>query len=373
MNISCDKDELTRGVGIVIRAVSNKNTLPILSGILLETGDDQLHLSATDLEIGIRCSIPARIEEHGKLVLPARYFGEMVKRFPSGPVQLTKEVDSWSVRINYAQAELHLNGMEPDQFPPIPLPSEHGFFTVESILFRQMIKQVAIALSHDVVRQIFTGIMLEMQNDGSFSLVATDTHRLAVRRGNLGVHGELPKTSIIVPGRTLVEVSRLIEEEEYVRFSLAGNQIVFEGNETVLISRLIDGQFPTYQQVLPSGWRTRVLANTRELQGAVERASLLVREDPKIRANIINMKLAGNTLIVDSNSPEVGRIHEEIPVDFEGEEMEITFNARYLLDVLKVIDSDQIAMEWTGPLSAAIFRPVDEVPYFCLILPMRVQ
>lgn len=371
MHINCSKDDLVYGVQVVSRAVSNKNTLPILSGILLKAEKNKLRFSATDLEIAIDCAIDVEVLEEGTLVVPGRYFTEMVKKLPSGLLNL-KSTDHLGLNIQYEQSELFINGFSAEEFPSLPEINKNVQGSIEPSLFKKMIKQTSIAASNDESRPVFTGTLMEI-TDEKVVMVTTDTHRLALREGAWqGNAGE--KISVIIPTKTMVEVARIIpDDEEPLWITVGHNQVYFKSGDLSVFSRLIEGQYPSYGQVIPdsSKCKSKIRIRTKKLLEATERAALLVRDDLKEKYSLIKVTVQDDILAINTNSPEIGKIHEEIQVFLEGEPTEIVFNSRYLIDALKAVDSEEIYMELTGALSPGIIRTVENDQYIYLILPVR--
>ncbi|WP_366923435.1 DNA polymerase III subunit beta [Metallumcola ferriviriculae] len=367
MKFQCDKSNLVQGVQIVQRAVSTKNTMPILGGILLETTDnDEIVLKATDLEMGIKCSIKADIIEPGSIVLPSKYFSELVRKLPDLPI--TFETNQNAANIIYGDSQVVINGFDPEEFPILPSLSDTDAVNVPGDLLKHMIRQVSVAVSKDESRPVFTGILTEI-NENQLRLVSTDTHRLSCRTGVLekGLSSRLE----IIPGKTLTEVSRLINDEESITISFDKNQVLFKIDNISLISRLIEGQFPDYKQVIPKEYSTKVRLETKTFLQVVERASLLAGDEGGNKANVIKISFSENSLIINMNSPDVGKLHEKVPAYIEGEEIKIAFNSKYLIDVLKVVDDEEVYLELSGTLSPGIIKPVTKDNYLYLILPIR--
>ncbi|MHB1126768.1 MAG: DNA polymerase III subunit beta [Bacillota bacterium] len=370
MKIVASKNVLVDTVQIIQRAVSTKNTLPILAGIYLEALDGTLHARSTDLEIGIEYSVPIDVQKEGAVVLPARYMTEIVRRLPDTDIYLEKINETGTTELRYGRSSLSINNYDPEQFPAFPqLEKGFVFFTGASEL-KSAIKQAAISISHDETRPVFTGAYLEIF-ENKFNLVSTDTHRLSLKTGNISMDPVAKKLGLIVPGRTLVELGRILEGGEDVKVTIGENQMLFEFGSVRLISRLIDGKFPDYRQVIPESFNTKLIVEHHEFLEAVERASLLARDEIKSRANVIKIEVGGDTLNIDSQVPDVGHIHEEIKVKCQGDGAQILLNCRYLLDFLKVVDTSQITIELTGSLSPAILRPLEDTTYMHLILPVR--
>jgi len=368
MKLTATKDNLSYGVQVVQRAVSTKNPLPILSGILLKTGNGHLNFTATDLEMGIECSVPVSIEGEGGVVLPVRYFGEIVRRLPDVNISIEVNKENNLTLIKYGQSEFDLLGMPAEEFPILPSIDSEDTLVLKQDLFKNMIKQVGFSTSTDDNRPIFTGILMEIESK-EIRLVATDTHRLAYRIGNIENGDTEIQKSVIIPGKTLNELNRIMTgDSEELKIAFGENQAVFEMPGIRLISRLIEGQFPNYKQVIPQGCKTKIKIKTKELLEATERASLLAKEG----ANIIKLTVTDGSLVINSNSPEIGKIEEQLAIEMEGEETQIAFNSRYLIDVLKVIDADEILLELTGSLSPGIIKRADGENYIYLILPIRI-
>lgn len=363
MKIICTRQNLIQGVTTAQRAVSTKNPLPVLSGILLTAANNKLELKGTDLEMGIQCIIPCTVQEEGSIVLPAKYLGEIVRRLPDTPIQIETQ-EGINAIIRYGQSEITINGFHAEEFPSFPNPQGRNTLVIPEEELKEYLRQILFATSPDENRPIFTGVLLEV-SDNKIKLVATDTHRLALKEIN--VSSDLQDINVIVPGKTLNELARVIgAADKEVTISMGDNQVIFGMEDTLFISRLIDGQFPNYRQVIPQGYKTRIRVKTKELLEAVERASLLAR----VGTQIIRLSIEEDKVIITANT-EVGRIHEEVQVYLQGDAMQIAFNAVYLIDALRAIGSDDIYLDLSGPLSPGILRPVEGDDYLSLVLPVR--
>lgn len=367
MKFASNSVELASAIQVVQRAVSPKNPQPILSGIKFDTGDNLVLLTATDLELSIRCTVPAEVIESGKAVLPARYIGELVRRLPDLPVFFILDQDTGSVHVQYGQSEAVINGFPAEEFPEFPLPKNEIRISLPEDILKELIRQVIFAVDDDENRPVFNGVYFEIDGT-SVHAVATDMHRLARRSFSLQIDTETD-INFIVPGKTLNELAKIIGGSgRTLEVAVSQNQIFFSTRETCLFSRLINGRFPSYQHIIPRESVASARLKTRDLTEAVERASLLARDSsPSVRLN-----LQDNVMIVSANT-EAGRLREELPVYHVGEPVQIAFNARYLSDVLKVVGSEEIIIEFTGPLSPGVIRPVEDVDYFSLILPVRLK
>ncbi|NPV27968.1 MAG: DNA polymerase III subunit beta [Firmicutes bacterium] len=371
MKFTSTKDNLSYATQIVQKSVSSKTTIPILSGILIETGQQMVKLAATDLEIGTECSFPADVQLEGKTVVPARYFIEFVRRLPDQEITIESNSENSQITIKYGISEFTLSTMDPTEFPILPLSQDGPRFTLTQGKFKQMIKQVLIATSNEQVRPVFTGVLLLFE-EGTIKLVATDTHRLAVREERQEYPLELEQQikQVIIPARTLSELNRiLLDDNESFSVTITENQILFTTEQIALLSRLIDGHFPNYKQVLPKQYSSTIKLKTKELLSTLERAALLM--SPTEGISSAKFELQKDKLIVSSTVPN-GSIYEELPIILEGDPLLIAFNSKYLIDVLRIIDNEEILFQFTGPLSSAVIRPTSDENYFYLVLPIRI-
>lgn len=367
MKIFCSKDALISGVNAVQRAVSNKNPLPVLQGILIQAENQSLQFAATDLEMGIRCDVPAQVTEEGTMIVPAKLFTEVVRKLPDTTISL--EEQNRQIKIVYYQSEIILNGYDPEEFPLLPDLIEPISFTLPTAIFKNMIRQTIFSCAAEENRPVFNGLLLQIEST-NIRLVATDTHRLAYIISEITNPNE-SKFSGIIPSKTLSEIYRLLkDEDEVVTISYSSNQVVFQFGSIYLISRLIEGQFPNYKQVIPQTCETKVYLSVKEFLDAVERASVLSRD--KSGANIIRINVESNELRIDQTT-ELGKISEQIGIEMEGKDVKIAFNAKFLIDALKVIDSERILFELSGPFSPGVMRPLDNPNYIYLVLPVRTS
>lgn len=368
MKIFCSKDALLTGVNTVQKAVSGKNTLPILQGILIKAEQQSLQFTATDLEMGIRCNVPVQIIEEGIMVVPSKLFSEVVRKLPD--TNITLEERNNAIIISYHQSEIVLNGYDPEEFPLLPeILDPISSFTLSSTIFNKMIRSTIFACAIEESRPVFNGALLQI--DGSnIRVVATDTHRLAYSIAEIA-NPEESNFSGIIPAKTLLEISRLLrDEDEVLTISFSNNQVVFKFGSIYLVSRLIEGVFPNYKQVIPQTCETKLYLPVRTFLETVERASLLSRNINGV--NIIRLNVENNELKIDQAS-ELGKIAEQMNIEQEGKDILIAFNAKFLTDALKVINSEQIIFELSGPFSPGVIRPIDDPNYLYLVLPVRTS
>lgn len=368
MKAYCSKDTLLTGVNTVQKAVSNKNTQPILQGILIKAENNALTFEATDLEIGIRCVVPAHIEEEGVIALPARIFSDIVRKLPDATIELEQQNDV--INIHYYESDIALKGFDPEEFPLLPDFYEGAIsFDLPVSLFKTMIRQTVFACSTEENRPVFTGVLMQIE-ESNIRLVGTDTHRLAYRIAEIPNHEDF-KFHGVIPAKTMSEIYRLLrDEDETLTISFNQSQVVFQFGSVHLLSRLIEGQFPNYKQVIPQACQTKVYLSSKLFQESVERASLLARDGS--HANIIRLTVDPERLYIDQTS-EIGKISEQMEIKMEGSDVKIAFNAKYLLDVLKVIDAEDILIELSGPYSPGIIRSIEDPNYLYVILPVRTS
>lgn len=365
MKFSCNQRDLTEGLNSVQKAVSVKTTLPILKGILIETDGEFLKLTGNDLNLGIEARIPAMIEEHGSVVVSSRIFGEIVRKLPETRLNFTVD-ESHQVSIDCEHSSFNLLGQSGVEFPELPQVEDSESFTLSQDLFRSMIRQTIFAISQDEARPILTGVLVEADK-GEMSMVAIDGYRLALRKAE--IDPSISKRAVI-PGKTLSELSRLMtgENDEKVKISMSDRHILFEIDDIRIVSRLLEGEFIKYGQIIPKENKSLITTNVTDLTNAIERASLMAREG---KNSSIRFTIKDDLMTIRSNV-EIGSVREELRIELEGEDIEIGFNPRYMLDALKIMESDSVVLEMTTPVSPCIMKPVDSDSYLYLVLPVRM-
>lgn len=378
MLVTCRQEDLARSLSMVNRAVATRSPLPILSNILLKASGDRLELSATNLEIGIACWLRANVATEGAITVPARLLTDFVNSLPPGDVALETAGKGQSLNVSSDRFRADIRGIDPADFPVfMPDVSQATRFTLPAEHLRDMISQVTIAAATDESRPVLTGVMTVLDPDsGRIVLAAADGFRLSVREAGLvaPIDG---KMEIIIPARTLLELGRVCGDESspiQVAITEGRNQIVFQLSHVELVSLLIEGNFPDYERIVPKSHSTRAVVNTRALHQAVRVASFFARD----AANVVRMTLdpgddlRPGTVTVSGQSAEVGGNQTEVEASIEGDALEIAFNAKYMLDVLAAITSDQVAIEMATPSSPGVFKPVDETPFTHVIMPMHI-
>lgn len=365
MRAVCARKDLYHGVQTVSRAIAGRSAWPILNNILIQTEADHLRLTAFDLELGIECTVQAKIEEEGSLTVPARLVAEVLSTLPEADVQLSVDEQS-AVNVRCEKSDYTLLGLPAEEFRPLPeIPDDRKFEITQSAL-HGMINQTIFAVSPDESRAILTGILLVLEGE-EIKLVSTDTNRLAVRTSSVAnASGE---ASCIVPRRALDEIGRLLEDEDSpVQISIADSQIKFIINGVTVVSRLIEGQFPNFERVIPTECERKLTIPADQLLACVRRASIVARED----ANRVVFQVEGDKLAIRAQSGDVGKAYEELEIVKEGEDIEIAFNAKFLVEFLNVVGTEGIFMELTGPLNQGMMKPVGKEDYLYVLMPMQI-
>ena len=381
MKISCLQENLSRGLAVVGRAVASRATLPVTQNVLLSVDQSMLKMSATNLEIAMTTWVGAMIEKEGSITVPARLLTEFVNSLPNDKIDLELDQGSGLLQISSGSSNAHINITEASEFPPIPTVDDGVAAEVDPLVLKSAITRVAFAAATEESRPVLTGVEMKLE-DSNFTMAAADGFRLAVHHGALLKSVSEPM-SMIVPARTMTEVNRLIgEREEPVEILMtpAKGQVMFRvrGGDTVeIVSQLLQGTFPNYEQLIPQSYTTRAIMDLPTVLRAARTASIFARDG----SNIIRMHLmpaAADTeppkVEISARSEEVGDNQDLVDLDeIEGEEGKIAFNSRYLLDVLAVLEKGKVALETTTSSSPGVFKPTDSDDYIHVVMPMFVQ
>lgn len=366
MKVICARKDLNDGVQTAARAVSARTSLPILGHLLITAEDERLRIAATDLEIGMECVVEANVQEPGSLTVPARYMTEVLNTLPDTDIALSVD-ENFAVSIKCATSDFSIVGLPPEEFPMLPEVREEVSFAIERDALREGIRKTAFAVGVDESRAILTGILMQVTESG-LKLVATDTHRLCVFDCPLvEVRGEV---NAIVPGRAMNELSRIIPDGEgAVSVGISSSQVKFRAGDTVLISRLIEGQFPNFEKVIPTQYTKKLIIPREQFEASLKRVAIVAREN----SNRAIIETNDGKLIITAEITTVGRAHEEVEIVKEGEDTKMAFSTRYLLDMLGVIDAEAVEMELTGEVNQALLRPQDNPDYLYVVMPMQIK
>jgi DNA polymerase III subunit beta len=368
VKLSVMQENLARGLSVVSRAVSSRSTLPVLANVLLRTEDAGLKLTATNLEIGITYWVPGKIEADGATTVPARLLTDLVSSLP-GSEKVDLELQGTdTLHLRCGRFATHVKGIDADEFPTIQTAGERPTTRISQKVLKKALEETIFAAASDEARPILTGVLARFEGS-RLTLAAADHYRIAVR--TIDILDPVEAVSVVIPARALTELSRILADtEDAVELVLAQarNQVLFHLDGIDLVSRLIDGQFPNYQQVLPASHASRAEFDREELLRAVRPAALIASSS----ANIVKLEVGGDGAAVTvTATAEVGDYTGDVEGTVEGDPTTIAFNARYLADVLGNVGADRFALELNGPLSPGVFRPVGDADYVHVVMPVR--
>lgn len=365
MNIICHQSDLINAITTVQRAISSKSTMPILSGIYLEAKENELRLVGNDLNLGIECFVDAEVKREGAIVIQSRIFGEIVRKLPSDNIEIIVDEQN-HVKIMSSQSEFNIIGQPEDEYPDLPEVHEENQIIVDQLLLKEMIRQTNFAISIDESRPILTGSLLEI-NDSKASMVSIDGFRMAIRQSKIRAEHD---HKVVIPGKTLSEIGKIIslDNKEDIKITFTDKQLLIQMDRVRIISRLLEGEFINYRQILPKEFKSKVTVNTKDLLDGIERASLVAKESKTIS---IKLSIKDDYLEISTNV-EIGQSREKIKINLEGPDLDIGFNPKYLIDALKVMDSEEITMEMTNSVSPCIMKPIDHDNYTYLAVPVRL-
>lgn len=364
MKFKASKGDIFKTIQKVQNAISSKTTLPILSNILLEANKDSIKITATDLDIGISSITPIKPEIEGAITLPAKKFLDIIKELPdTGEIFITTKKNN-TVTIECGKIVFKIVGLPKDEFPPPPNFKNKDMITIPQNFLKKMISMTSFAVSRDETRYILNGVLLTVRKK-NIKLIATDGRRLAVVEKNLPNETIVDK-KIIIPTKTIQELSRLLQEEGDVKISFGENQLLFDLGDTFIISRLIEGEFPNYEQVIPKEVKEKIIIDKKALLAAAKRASILTNpESMAIKLDITKDKMA-----VSKNTQYTGEVREELSVLYKGKNVSVGFNPNYIIEALKNIDEDEIGLELGDNDKPGVIRLGSE--YIYVVLPMQV-
>ncbi len=368
MKIICSQDNLLEGINIVQKAVSSKTTLPILEGILIEA-DDRIKLTGNDLEIGIECYVDADVREKGSVVLYSKMFGDIVRRLPDSEV-LIEVKDNNLVVIECENSLFEIKGMSSDGFPALPSIEREKGIKISKKILKDMIKQTIFAVSIDENRPILTGSLFEY-SAGSLTIVSIDGYRLAMRCYSADGEKDIDETTknIVIPGKTLNEISKIIQPvDEDIYIYASGNQILFDMGNCIMTSRLLEGDYLNYMGIIPSEHETKVTVNTKDIMACFERASLVITNEE--RRYPVRLEISDDIIVITANT-EAGNVREEMRAKMEGKKLDISFNHRYFIEALRVIDNEMVDIFFTTNIGPCTIKPMQGNDFAYLILPIR--
>ena len=370
MKFVCYKDTILKAINSVVKGVASKTTMPILEGILIQTNDKEIKLTTYDLEIGIEYVMECEVEEQGSTVVNAVMFSEIIRKLPNTEIHISVN-DKNLLEIECEGSLYKLATMNPDEFPELPKIEVENSIEVDQNVLKNMIRKTIFAVSTEESRPIFTGCLFEIENN-KLNVVAVDGFRLALR--SIYLNKQTNNFKAVIPGKTLNEVNKIISDSfEPVKIGVAKNQALFEMDNCKVVTRILDGEFLNYQNVIPSNWETRVRANKSILQNSFERVSLISSSSiEKEKKYPVKVQVDIGKVVISCTN-QTGDAKEEMYVSTEGKNLEAGFNPKYFLDCLKAIDDEEVYVEFGSSISPCIIRSVENNDYTYMILPIRLK
>ena len=373
MKVTCLQENLAHGLAIVGRGVSTRGSLPILGNVLLRTDAGRLRLTATNLEVGINCWVPAKVDDEGAITVPAKLFIDFVNSLPAGNIEFSLNVRTKTVHLKSGPYEANIKGMEAEEFPIIPQIPDKPTTRMEQSMLRRMIAEVAFVAATDDSRPVLTGVLTTFSGD-MVTMAAADPYRLSVRHGKLLERVD-PPVEVIIPAKSLLEVVRVLQgtDDDTVDIFVtpSKSQVIFHTDEADLMSRIIEGQFPNYRQVIPSTSTTKIVARREELLEATRLASYFARD----AANMLRFQVDPSSdppLVITANAAEIGDNTGRVDATVEGQPTTIAFNSRFVADALSSLSAPEIALELGGPLAPGVVRIVGDDSYLHVVMPLRI-
>jgi DNA polymerase-3 subunit beta len=368
MKVICGKEELVKGTQIVQTVVSPRSTLPILSNFLFETEGQQLKLSSTDLEVGVSCYIKGEVVKEGSITIPAKRFGDIIRELPeSEPIEI-KSDDNNQISIKCGKSHFVLMGLPKTDYPVLPQFPEEKNFKLSRPMLKSMLRRTAFAVSTDETRYVLNGVYVVVES-GTLKMVATDGRRLAYISRE-GIDKKIQNKAII-PTKAVNEVQRILTSDDKdgeVTIGITENQVAFRFDTVTIVSRLIEGTFPNYDQVIPKKHEMDIKVNVKATLSAVRQMSLLTSD----KASSIKFLFSKNLLRISASSQGLGSGEVELDIEHTGPNLEIAFNPLFLIDIFKNVDEEFVCFELTNSLNPALVTPVNDKNYLCVVMPMRM-
>ena len=370
MKIVCYKDKLMKALNSVVKGVASKTTMPILEGILIQTNDNEIKLTTYDLEIGIEYVMECDVLEQGSTVVNAIMFSEIIRKLPDTEIKISLNTNNL-LEIECEGSLYKLATMNPEEFPELPKIEIENSIEIDQNVLKNMIRRTIFAASTEESRPIFTGCLFEIENN-KLSLVAVDGFRLALRKVFLTKQSN--DFSAVIPGKTLIELNKIITDSfEPIKIGVSKNQALFEMDNCKIVTRILDGEFLNYKNVIPNTWETRIKVNKNNIQDSFERISLIssssVEKEKKYPVKV--QVDIGKVTILCTN--QTGDAKEELYVSTEGKNLEVGFNPKYFLDSLKAIDDEEVYIEFGSSISPCLIKSVENNDYVYMILPIRLK
>jgi DNA polymerase-3 subunit beta len=364
MKFKCEKSVLQEAISIAQKAVTGKSTLAVLEGIFISAANNTITLVGSDTDLCIETKCNCEVIEDGKIVVDSKLFGEIIRKLPNSEIEITTSENN-SIEIICEKSAFTLIYMNAEDYPTLPSVNEDQVFSVSQAILKNMIRGTIFAVAQDETRPLLTGVLFQVK-DKKLNLVALDGYRLALKSEGVDTESLI---NAVIPGKTLSEVSKILEETETeVDITFASNHILFNLGKTKIISRLLEGDFIKYESLIPQEYNLKITAKRSELLNCIERASLMAKEG---NTNLIKLNIKDDNIVITSNS-QLGKVREELYVFLQGDSLQIAFNSKYLIDVLKIMEEDEIIMEFTSGVSPCILKNKELNNCTYLVVPVRL-
>jgi DNA polymerase III subunit beta len=363
LKVTCPRDELARALGVVSRGVSTRTTVQILAGILLHASDGRLELAATDMELSLRTALDASIESDGSVVVPGRLLLELARLLPDAEVTIEHKLEEAAVEIRSGSATYRLHTYNAEDFPRLPDAGAAERHEVDRETLLETVARVSRSASRDESRPVLTGVLMRFEA-GKLVMAATDSYRLSVKE--TAIEGDVPELEAIVPARALQELARVAQAGERIELGVHENQVIFSTGDALLTTRRIDGQFPNYRQLVPEAFEHELALPRDELLEVVRRVAVMAQRNSPLR-----LRFGDGELTVSAQTQDVGEARESLPVSFNGEPLEIGFNAEFLRDGIESVAGEQLRLKLISPLRPAVLQGEDD-SFLYLIMPIRL-
>lgn len=373
MKVKIHRKDLLSGIQRVQGVVERRNTMPILTHILMEAEEKNIALFATDLEVGIQGAYPAEVLEPGRVTVSARKLHEIVREFPEGPVMITAQPNHWVV-LESGKSYFRIVGLPPEEFPVSPSVQSEEQIRINPTLLSGLIRRTLFATGENNPQYILNGVLIQLEKnntgEGLIRFIATDGHRLAIAEGKVSGDWKPRHTGIILPKKAILEIKRALDDGDEPgepQLLMGENQLIYRWGTLIITSRLMEGEFPNYKQAIPASNTKKVSTQKEDFEGGLRRVSILARE----KTSAIKFSIEAGRIILNANNPEMGEASEEIETPYEEEGFSTGFNARYLLDALSALQHDEATLEFKDALSPCLIREESE-GFLTVIMPMRV-
>lgn len=364
MKIKIQKSVLLNAIQAVQNVVASRTTLPILSNVLLKAEGESLTLTTTDLDVSMRCRVPATVETEGSTTLPVRRLSQIARELPETEIELESD-DKSMTAVNCGSSFFKIIGLAEDEYPQIAQPEGEYGYRVEQVVFREMLRKVSYAASADESRVVLNGVMLSFRN-GKLTMVATDGRRLALIEHEVEFPAEAG-VDMILPTKAVNELLHTLQNEGELKIFAKSNQVMFEFGHLFLASKLIEGTYPNFRQVIPAQCEERIALERESLFAALRRVSLVISD----KSNAVSLVFGKNRLVISVTTPDVGEARETLPIKYAGREIKVAFNPEFLMEPLKTLDADEISIEITDDLSPGVIKC--DLPFLYVIMPVRIS